>query len=188
MRALARNALELETHYAGRRFRAVEPRTGDRPRGLAMARGPRGTLWLGTDRGLYRVWDGGLVAGPAELAGEPVVAVAAGAGGRLWLATGTGRLAVLDGGSPQFIGGALPAGERGPAPRVHALAEDGDGVLWIGTSKGLFRWRGEALERREGPPVAGCPHPGLRWLAEAGRRSCLAGPDGTVWEIRHNAV
>ena len=91
----------------------------------------QGRLWVGTWSGLR----------PAAVAGtEPVQALAEDNAGRLWVGYGRDGLACV-----------LPTGEVRsfreadglPPGAVLSLHADATGTLWIGTTGGLGRWRGE---------------------------------------------
>jgi signal transduction histidine kinase/ligand-binding sensor domain-containing protein len=91
-----------------------------------------GTLWVGTNRGLF-TWRGGALAPVPGLA-EPVAALHRDRAGTLWAAAGA-RLVALPAGKSWGAAEGLPAGA------IAALADDRDGNLWIGTSQGLLRLR-----------------------------------------------
>ncbi len=56
-----------------------------------------------------------------------------------------------------------------PSPRVRAIAQDGDGILWFGTDAGLVRYDGLRLERA---PLGRTP---------VAVRALAVGPEGTLW-------
>ncbi len=190
--------------YGGGRFDAVEASEGDSPRGVQMALDGAGTVWLAAPGGLFRAEDDRLVAAPAALAGQPIHAVGAGAGGRLWLATDDGRLAAVAGGRLRWAGAGM---EDHPRHFVQYLAEDEDGVLWIGTDDGLFRWRDgmpevepvadlDAPRRslRAGPLLtpaaafAGRRRPVVTWEVGRSMRFLQQGPRGALWESTGTAL
>ncbi|MDT0631383.1 two-component regulator propeller domain-containing protein [Rubrivirga sp. S365] len=145
------------------------PGTGDRARVTALHQDRAGTVWAGTPGGLFRVTPDGL--DPAPLAapgGAPAVtALFEASDGRFWVGTAARGLALYDRDTgearwvrpaPPGAGGQSGVGQAtsGPsgAPRVRAMAETGDGALWVGTDAGLCRiGRGEALACP--PEVAG---------------------------------
>ena len=123
---------------------------GDQPSGVAE--GIDGSLWVGTERGLF-LRPAGLaafkqVAGPEFLEGSAVRRLWPAADGGLWVGTADG-LFVVDalGGLPRRIGG--PDGGRVEGS-MEAMAFDTGGA-WVGGSAGLF-WldvAGPSLRRLE---------------------------------------
>lgn len=106
---------------------------------LSIAPAPEGALWIGTDRGLYRLAD------PAQptLTGVPgvpgpVVDILTDRHSTLWLATwGKGLFRLTASASESWS-----AREGLPDDFIRTLAEDPEGDLWIGTrGGGLSRWR-----------------------------------------------
>ncbi|MDY7225267.1 sensor histidine kinase [Hyalangium rubrum] len=98
-----------------------------------------GTLWVGTPTGLFR-WSGERFepfTPPEGLPGTEITLLSPSAVGGLWIGTGTGGLVHL------LHGSAVPlAPEQGPLPHApRALHEAEQGVLWIGTNDGLYRWK-----------------------------------------------
>ncbi len=61
----------------------------------------------------------------------------------------------------------------GAPPNVVALAQSADGVLWIGTQSGLYRFDGVRFEEFEPPAGQSLPSPFITAL--------LAVPDGSMW-------
>ncbi len=95
-----------------------------------------GGLWIGTDRGLYRLAGRRLTAhAPAggRPGGDAVNDLLYDGHGRLWCATDAG-LAVRAGERWRL----LTTADGLPHDRVHVLAEDDEG-LWVGTAQGLAR-------------------------------------------------
>ena len=110
---------------------------GDQPSGVAA--GVDGSLWVGTERGLFLRRSGRAefqrVAGPEFLEGSAVRRLWPAADGGLWVGTADGLFAVDDeGGTPQRID--APDGRRVEGS-VEALAFDAGGA-WVGGSSGLF--------------------------------------------------
>ena len=138
---------------------------GNKVRALAVGHG--GALWIGTAGGLHRLHDGQITTW-TKANGIPhneVSALHEDRRGRLWLGTEGGGLALLDrrgsrGEEALTFRSGLPAPcstndqslltsaatlrmftmTNGlPSDRVWALHEDSDGVVWIGTERGLAR-------------------------------------------------
>lgn len=101
------------------------------------------TLWVGTDRGLYRVFADRAEAvtlpfpnpQPAILSLEPV-------GDLLWVGTARGLVRLSADGTPPRVFGFASAQ---PAPRIHDLELDRQGRLFVATSLGLARLEEESL-------------------------------------------
>ena len=112
---------------------------------LTISPAAGGGLWLGDANWLYRWHDGRLSPLKATNADAPAMTrIQFGRSdrqGRTWLSLDGGRLAVAgpDGTVREITSGSgLPADAR---REVHALFEDGDEVVWIGSSSGLIRVR-----------------------------------------------
>jgi signal transduction histidine kinase/ligand-binding sensor domain-containing protein/CheY-like chemotaxis protein/HPt (histidine-containing phosphotransfer) domain-containing protein len=153
---------------AGRTVKIPLPRCAD-CRINALAHGPDGSLWVGTDgRGVIHL--GGK--GPAALTardGMPddrVQALTFTADGALWVGTQRG-LGRFQGGhwTVFFNGGDLPASV------IYSLAQDKAGNLWAGTRRGLycFRQGGFAELHPRGTPF------GVRALFEDAEGALWAG-------------
>lgn len=136
------------------------------PMPTALAQDGEGFLWIGTQGGLLR-WDGyhflpyhPTPDHPGGLPGDWISTLHTDSRGVLWIGTDADGLAYYDRDQDRFIRVALPGEEsqtaRADLPRTHvaALADDGQGGLWIGTDGGLFRLRAGAseAERMPGPP------------------------------------
>jgi PAS domain S-box-containing protein len=71
----------------------------------------------------------------------------------------------------RFVSWKPPAGEELPSPRINSLLGARDGSLWIGTTKGLARWRnGELINYKDptGTIMAILEHDGgIIWIARA---------------------
>ncbi|GAB3257502.1 hypothetical protein GCM10027296_28210 [Chitinimonas naiadis] len=140
--------------YDGYRFKSFSPRPGD-PTGLPdgniskLMVDSRGQLWLGMQTsGLvryqaatetFRTWGADETGrhGPYSAAINTLLEAD---NGQLWLGGNAGleRFNPLNGRSEAFP---LEPGDA-PPPEVFALLRDRAGMLWVGTSRGLFRQRG----------------------------------------------
>ena len=94
-----------------------------------------GTMWLGTDNGLFRMRNGKIADAEAVMTSVAVSAVTPDAGGSLWLATESG---VMHWRSGQF----LPIPPGGPPSNTSAttIQFDPDGTMWV-TTEGAGLWR-----------------------------------------------
>lgn len=132
---------------------------GDQPSGVAA--GPDGSLWVGTERGLFLRRPGARdfqrVAGPEFLEGSAVRRLWPAGDGGLWVGTADG-LFVVDarGGAPRRLGDAEGGRIEGS---MEALAFEAGGA-WVGGSAGLF-WLDAAAPalRRVETRVDGRAHP-----------------------------
>jgi signal transduction histidine kinase/ligand-binding sensor domain-containing protein len=110
---------------------------------------PGGAVWIGTDRGVAR-WNGTEVtqAGvPVALRGTPALGLTRDRESNLWVAAGARGLLRL---SPN--GSVHAAAEAGwSLGHVAATFEDRDGNLWVGTDRGLERWRDPVFTTYAGP-------------------------------------
>ncbi|WP_461059279.1 diguanylate cyclase [Silanimonas algicola] len=110
---------------------------GDQPSGVAA--GADGSLWVGTERGLFLRRPGAdgfqRVAGPEFLEGSAVRRLWPASDGGLWVGTADGLFVVdATGGVPRRIGDVTG---RRVAGSIEALAFDSGGA-WVGGSAGLF--------------------------------------------------
>lgn len=138
------------------RFRQVLP--GLLPNGCiwSLTGEPDGTLWIGTwSGGLYGVGDGPVThLTPQDgLPSDVVLALVPARAGGIWAGTTRG-LARVSGGrvAETWTGAGADSAE------IHALLEEPDGTLWIGTYRGgLLKWKDGAVRAvyttREGLPV-----------------------------------
>ncbi|HZD47607.1 MAG TPA: two-component regulator propeller domain-containing protein, partial [Silvibacterium sp.] len=97
-----------------------------------------GTLWIGTERGLASWKDGKLTQYP-RLAREQVIALLEDRDRTIWVggsAIGGARLCAIQSGSVQCYGEDGRLGNR-----VDSLCQDSGGSLWVGSDKGLWRWK-----------------------------------------------
>jgi len=104
----------------------------------AIAEGPRGTLWLGTEPGdLWQFTNGAPIRyhPPADWPNARVAALMPDADGSIWIGT-------LGGGLLRFANGAFTriTTQQGlPDNSITQLLEDQEGNLWGGTYEGIFR-------------------------------------------------
>jgi ligand-binding sensor domain-containing protein len=136
----------------------------------ALAGGPDGTLWIGTDGGLARLRDGritsyGLKDGLSNLL---VMAVTVDKAGSVWVGTGGSGLDRFSG--DRFVNYSSANGLT--HNDIRAIAEGPDGTIWIATmGGGLNRWRRGVLDhitRADG-------------LSSNYVLALLIDKDGTVW-------
>ncbi len=139
----------------------------------AMAAGPHGALWIGTEQGLMRTNAAGAFQ-PVGTAGE-VLALAVDGNGTAWAGLRSGLEACAAGGCHMMP--LLAAGQ------VEALAADASGHMWIGTTNGLFV-AGFGGVRAIGGPVSAvsflfCDREDMMWAGTA-RGLMRIAPDGTT--------
>ena len=113
----------------------------------------QGTLWVGTRHGLARSGadEGGHFVVPEGLADEDVTALLEDRSHNLWVGTRDGALRRVSRGSVSEDSQVVTAPNGG----VFALTESRDGAIWVGTGRGLERYRDGAfltLGRAEGLP------------------------------------
>lgn len=110
----------------------------------SMAGDGRGGLWLVDGQGRLRRWSDGqpvAVALPPDAVRASIDLVHVDRQRRLWVAFEDGRLALVPpDGSPRLIGAAEGWAERAKTA-VNTITEGRNGVLWIGTSGGLTRYK-----------------------------------------------
>ena len=104
-----------------------------------------GTLWIGTDKGLYRLQDGKLATDHPlnpELRDTLVQAIYEDREGNLWV--GTGRDEEQDGALYRLKDGVTrkyQMSEGLVANDVRFITEDRQGALWVGTTRGMSRFK-----------------------------------------------
>jgi signal transduction histidine kinase/ligand-binding sensor domain-containing protein len=97
------------------------------------------TLWLGTLAGLMRYRDGKFDTIAMDGGADIVNALAASPNGTVWVGTARGRLLTISGDR------AVPVAVPLPRTPITTLAATAD-AIWIGTSRGLSRYRDNELE------------------------------------------
>ncbi|HTV82943.1 MAG TPA: two-component regulator propeller domain-containing protein [Acidobacteriaceae bacterium] len=140
------------------RAEAVPPGQNDLTENSAMAMGPHGTLWLGTEQGLMRAAAGPFL--PVGAAGE-VLALAVDGNGTAWAGLRSGLEACSAAGCRSV---AVPGA-------VEALAADTSGHMWIGTTNGLYVAEHGSVRAIEGATGAVsflfCDREGMIWAGTA---------------------
>ncbi len=131
----------------------------------------RGDLWVGSTGGLDRLGDNGLFTSiplSTESGNPPsLLSLASDDLGRLWVGTYIDGLYRLDAdGSTRHYGEAngLPSGN------LRAIAVDSDGIVWLGTQRGVARLKGdharmlEGIDAPTGLTTALSSQPGELWM------------------------
>ena len=148
------------------------------PKINALAAGRGGDVWIATDRGVAR-WNGREVVPatlPADLRHVPAHALAHDRDGNLSIGFGSRGLARV---TARGVVSVVPWNARTRGD-VTALFEDRDGSLWLGTSRGLERFRDGVF--RTFTTVQGLPADGVGpiFCDEAGR-VWMGPPDGGLF-------
>src|SRR5262245_9095273 len=128
--------------FDGVRVTAWQPPNGDElpSTNITNVLGSRdGSLWVGTSRGLAR-WDGRTLTQYAQLNGNQIGKLLEDRDGTLW-ATVTYRnsrwtLCQIENDDAQCFGQ-----DGGAGANALGLFEDRQGILWVGTSDGLWQWK-----------------------------------------------
>lgn len=102
-----------------------------------------GTVWAGTDEGLFKVEDGVLDHVPlaVEGASEHIRSIHFDGNGHLWIGTGTSLFKRDEDGTFDRYG----ASKGGPGNFVRSIFEDREGNLWFGTRSGASILPGEGI-------------------------------------------
>ncbi|MBN1209746.1 MAG: GHKL domain-containing protein [Myxococcaceae bacterium] len=114
------------------------------PLGQPVYEDEHGTLWVGTQEGLTR-WDGkqfALVSQQDMVLGAHIRVLQRRAAGGFWIGTHGGGLGWFDEGRLSTLS-SLGAPIDGD---IRSIFEEGD-TLWVGTTNGLFRWKGGLFVR-----------------------------------------
>jgi len=130
---------------------------------------PNGTLWVGTDVGLFRIARGKTtkLGWPEGLVSSAVRGLAVARDGTIWVGC-LGGIAVLKEG--RVIRRITPR-EGLPSSDVTCLAQSPDGSLWVGTRIGAAVCRGGSWRL----------YHGLRWLPSDDVRAIACEDTGGVW-------
>jgi ligand-binding sensor domain-containing protein/signal transduction histidine kinase len=104
-----------------------------------------------------------VLAPPAVLPPSLVLAMAETRDGKIWLGTAAGLFYFADGRTTRATG----ISEK----KINCLLPVGDKELWVGTSKGLYRWNGTLFGRVNLPPA----------LATVEVLALLRDHDGNIW-------
>ena len=166
-RALALDSSRPPHAFARTIFREQLPQASV----LALLQSSEGYLWLGTYEGLVRfdgvefqVWD--RQSFPSMRTNVAQCLAEDGSGG-LWFGTNRGGVARLTDGNVEILGR-----ESGlPSDAVSSLLCDRTGALWIGTDRGVARWKGGRIEA----------HGADRGFVEGVVLALAEAPDGTIW-------
>ena len=125
---------------------------------LSVSPDPRGGLWLGDGEWLYR-WNGRtldpLALPPSSADLTRLTSVRADRSGRVWLGFDGKAIGRLDVDGAFRVLGPSEGWEAHPNQTLHAVYEDADGVVWLGTSHGLHRLSGgrtTSVGRAQGLP------------------------------------
>lgn len=138
----------------------------------AIAQGPNGFLWLGTDEGLVR-FDGVRFVGWETIGGSPLPRLSVRAlhvdhDGALWVGFGgTGGVGRIQGKTIQIF----PTINGADTGVVSAIVEDHARVIWVASARGLFRMDGGDWQRLGA----------AQGLPEAGFTNAYVDSKGTVW-------
>jgi ligand-binding sensor domain-containing protein/signal transduction histidine kinase len=141
----------------------------------AIQQTPDGYLWVGTLNGLVR-FDGvrfRVFGESSDLPTTRVLSLLAARNGALWIGTDGGGLVRCQDGRFETFG---PREGAAAGETVTALAEDGAGRIWVGTSSGLKCWQNgrfiedRAVRSQRGVPVTGVTAAGDALWVVAERR------------------
>ncbi|MBI4903945.1 MAG: hypothetical protein HY820_09940 [Acidobacteria bacterium] len=163
-------------HLAGNVLVSDGPAAGIHGRVNAIHRDHYGALWVGGERGLYRIHGGTLTRFNHEngLGADAVQVIREGRGGALWVGT-TGGLFVRAGNAFSPV-----AALHEPDPHnITALYEDDAEVLWIGTKgQGLYRLEAGRLTH----------YTGANGLSTNGAYQILEDGKGYLWLSSHTGL
>lgn len=146
----------------------------------AVAQDHAGFLWLATDQGLVR-FDGHdseifRAIDHAGLISNRITNLWTTRSGDLLIASKQGMSRYRDGQFESIVGG------NKWSAYIRAMAQTDDGVIWLGSAKGLFRWHDDQLDAVFSDRIGG-----IQALVAHGDR-LLVGSDGLVFSIEEQAV
>lgn len=144
-------------------------------RASTLSEGPDGTIWAGTATGLSGVRGGKVaVRVPVPRTGKDsgVITLAA-RDGRVWFSSGDRTVSAFSPNQGDQAPLTLSLGQR----NVRCLYEDQAGLIWIGTSAGVAKIRGQSLE----------PFPGEEALAIYDVRALQQDSRGSFWIGTHGS-
>lgn len=127
---------------------------------------PDGTIWAAAVSGVFRLAPGATRFLRVPELDTPSQTVYVDHSGKLWIGTLGRGLVSYDGLCFTF----WPEPQALPGSFVHAVLEDAERNLWIGTERGLLRWRLATVDTITAAPGA-----------VGGIRSLYRDPAGTVW-------
>ena len=146
---------------------------------------PGGGFWIGTDRGIAR-WTGTGITRegiPALLHTVPALMMLRDGQGSVWIAAGARGLLRAD------RAGRVDAPGGDPSVRSHVstLFEDRDGNIWVGTDRGIERWRAPAFTSYS--TAQGLPTDTIGPVyADAAGRTWFAPTSGGLYWLENGAV
>lgn len=147
----------------------------------ALARDPRGRIWVATSHGLARI--DGPRALPVPLdgrTGQPVFALATDRAGRVLVGTEAGVLVGEERGFAPLHAGLVPHS-------ITRIRVDADATLWVGTNnRGLARVRGGALEWLDSR--GSLPNDRVLALQHDAEGALWVGTNGGLVRVRHAPI
>jgi signal transduction histidine kinase/ligand-binding sensor domain-containing protein len=136
-------------------------------------------VWIGTDKGVVR-WTGTEISRsgiPDMLTNLQTLAMIRDRAGNVWIAAGPdGLVRVDDRGRASRL-----ESKSAPGPNVSSVFEDRDGNIWVGTDRGVERWRDPpftSFSTAQGLPQSGV---GPVYVDERGRAWFAATSGGLFW-------
>ncbi|MCK5363727.1 MAG: hypothetical protein KAR22_12195, partial [Gammaproteobacteria bacterium] len=123
-------------------FKTYGPEDGLADPALVIHADTHGTVWVGTENGLYHFEDGVFVPFGENHLSLPIVGILHARDGAVWVGVReNGARRLKDGQVTDFTKSSGLASNR-----VQALYEDDDGTIWIGSEGGINRYRDGGLE------------------------------------------
>lgn len=144
----------------------------------ALAQASDGYLWLGSSSGLYR-FDGILFERIEPRSGvsfpsNNIYTLMASSDGALWIGFWYGGVGYLKEGNFTYYG--EPEGL--PAGAIRGFAQDGEGIVWAASAKGLICLRGSRWQQ---------PGPEMNYPGK-GSQAVLVDSSGTLWVATENTI